>query len=148
MTQPWRFKVYTGDARNRLSKFLGEYYESYTPKESYKEMKHKKIINRPLQASAVIVVGMKRDPRGKIREIEEIGAVACAIQNIYLTATTYGLGAFWSSPAMMYTPEFVDHFGMGPEDKILGLIYLGYPKEEWPKGQRKPIDQCTEWIDE
>jgi len=148
MTQPWRFQVFQGDALKRLSQFLGDYYESFTPKEKYKEVKHKKILARPLQSSAIIVVGMKRDPKGKIRELEEIGAVACAIQNMYLTAAAYGLGAFWSSPGMMYTEEFANYFGMKSPDRVLGLVYLGYPKAEWPRGQRKPIDQCTKWIDE
>ena len=49
-------------------------------------------------SSAIIAVSMKRDVTEKIPEIEEIEAVACAIQNMLLTATAYGLGTFWSSP--------------------------------------------------
>ena len=31
------------------------------------------------------------------------------------------------------------------QDKCMGIIYLGYPNEDWPKGQRKPIEYVTEW---
>ena len=47
------------------------------------------------------VIGI-RDETEKIHEIEEVEAVACAIQNILLTATAYGLGVFWSSPKFIY----------------------------------------------
>ena len=30
--------------------------------------------------------------------------------------------------------------------KCLGLLYVGYPSQEWPLGQRKPIEYVTEWI--
>ena len=33
------------------------------------------------------------------------------------------------------------------QDKCMGIIYLGYPNEDWPKGQRKPIEYVTEWYD-
>jgi nitroreductase len=32
------------------------------------------------------------------------------------------------------------------QEKCLGIIYLGYPAIEWPKGQRRPIEYFTEWI--
>ena len=34
---------------------------------------------------------------------------------------------------------------MAPNDKCLGIFYLGYPANEWPRGQRKPIEYLTEW---
>jgi hypothetical protein len=36
------------------------------------------------------------------------------------------------------------------KDKCLALFYIGYPKDdlEWPKGQRKPIEYYTEWVEE
>lgn len=48
---------------------------------------------------------MERQKVEKIREFEEIEAVACAVQNIHLTASARGLGAFWSTPPFLYTPE-------------------------------------------
>ena len=147
MTQPWRFQVFMEEGRKELSDFLYQFYKDHMPKEDYKALKHDRFRDRPLRSSAVIAVGMKRDPKEKIREIEEIEAVACAIQNIYLTATAYGIGTFWSSPRMLYYPEIKPFFDMGEKDKMLGLLYLGYPEGEWPTGQRKPIDQCTVWRD-
>ena len=145
-TQPWRFNVFFENGRKKLSSALGSIYETLYINEAYNEVKHKKLINRPLLASAVIAVSMSRDPSEKIPEIEEIEAVACSIQNILLSATAYGLGAFWSSPKIIYTKEMNEFLNLDKNDKCLGLIYIGYTSEEWPSGQRKPIEYVTKWI--
>lgn len=147
-TQPWRFKVFTGPALNRLSEKLGELYRTETPAEAYSEVKEQKLTNRPLKTTAIIGICMERQESGKIPEIEEIEAVACAVQNMSLTATAYGIAAFWSTPGVCYGKNFADFLGLNTKDKCLGLLYLGYPSEEWPAGQRKPIEYLTQWIEE
>jgi nitroreductase len=118
-----------------------------TPEESFNNGKFTKMKERPLKASAVIAVCMERDPSGKIPEIEEVEAVACAVQNITLTATAYGFGSFWATPKLIYTPEMNSFLGLKEEDKCLGLIYLGYTDNEWPKSHRRPLEYITEWIE-
>ena len=145
MTQPWRFKVFTGESRKTLSDTLSILYKELTPTENFREDKFAKMQARPFQASAVIVAYMKRGDNPKIPEIEEISSVACAIQNLCLTATAYGIGSFWSTPKIIYTKEMNDFLKISDEDKCMGIIYLGYPNDEWPKGQRKPIEYLTEW---
>ena len=145
MTQPWRFKVFTEESRKKLSDTLSMLYKELTPTENFREDKFAKMQARPFQASAVIVAYMKRGDNPKIPEIEEISSVACAIQNLCLTATAYGIGSFWSTPKIIYTKEMNDFLKISDEDKCMGIIYLGYPNDEWPKGQRKPIEYLTEW---
>lgn len=145
MTQPWRFKVFTEESRKTLSDTLSMLYKELTPTENFREDKFAKMQARPFQASAVIVAYMKRGDNPKIPEIEEISSVACAIQNLCLTATAYGIGSFWSTPKIIYTKEMNDFLKISDEDKCMGIIYLGYPNDEWPKGQRKPIEYLTEW---
>ncbi|MEC9159539.1 MAG: nitroreductase [Bacteroidota bacterium] len=145
MTQPWRFKVFTEESRKTLSDTLSMLYKQLTPTENFREDKFAKMQARPFQASAVIVAYMKRGDNPKIPEIEEISSVACAIQNLCLTATAYGIGSFWSTPKIIYTKEMNDFLKISDEDKCMGIIYLGYPNDEWPKGQRKPIEYLTEW---
>ncbi|MGV6861611.1 MAG: nitroreductase family protein [Putridiphycobacter sp.] len=149
LTQPWQFKVFMNDGLKKLSDFLSSKYKAVAG-DDFKEMKYNKLKNRPLMAGAVIAVSLKRDPKEKINEIEEIEAVACAIQNMHLTCTAWGLGAFWASPGLIYKPFMNEFLGIGEKDKCLALFYIGYPKDdyEWPKGQRKPIEYFTEWVDE
>ncbi len=147
LTQPWRFKVYTEDGLQKLADFLPELYKAKSSPETFKQAKYDRIKNRPSLASAIILVCMERDKSEKIPEIEEVEAVACAVQNIYLTCTAYGLGCFWSSPKFIYTPEMNGFLGLGEKDKCLGILYLGYPASEMPKSHRKPLEYVTEWIE-
>jgi len=145
-TQPWRFKVFMEEGRNGLSQFLGQTYQELTPVEQQNDLKLAKLVARPLRSSVVIAIVMHRQPEEKILEIEEIEAVACAVQNMHLSCTAYGLGGFWSTPKLVYTPQMNSFLNIGEKDKCLGLFYIGYPAIEWPKGHRKPLEYTTEWI--
>ena len=145
-TQPWRFKVFMEEGRQVLSDFLAETYLKLTPPEAQNDLKLAKMMKRPMQASAVIAVCMERQPIEKILEIEEIEAVACAIQNMHLTCTAYGLGGFWATPKLIYSQEMNEFLKIGAKDKCLGLFYIGYPAIDWPEAHRKPLEYTTEWI--
>jgi nitroreductase len=146
MTQPWRFKVYMEEGRQKLSDFLSQTYTDFAG-DDFKEKKFLKAQSRPLKSSAVIAVGIEPDPKGKIPELEEQLATACAIQNMHLLASARGIGFFWSTPKFIYTGQCNEFLGFSEEGKVMGFIYLGYPDIEWPKGQRKPIEYLTEWND-
>lgn len=147
-TQPWRFHVFTEGGLQKLSDFLGKTYLEVIPAELQNDMKLAKLVSRPLRSSVVIAVSMVKQPESKIMELEEVEAVACAIQNMYLTCTAYGLGGFWSTPKLIYTKEMNDFLELGEQDKCLGLFYVGYPDIEWPKAHRKPLEYVTKWVSE
>ena len=145
-TEPWRFTVFQSESsRQELSQKLGELYLELTPKELQNDAKLAKLIRRPLASSVIIAVCMSRQKEERIPEIEEIEAVACAVQNMQLTATAYGIGSFWSSPKIIYSEGMKFFLDIDSKDKCLGLIYLGYSKEEWPKSHRKPLEYNTVW---
>ncbi|MFK7907043.1 MAG: nitroreductase [Chitinophagales bacterium] len=129
MNEPWRFKVFAGDSRQKLGDFLANWYKENNTGDDFKEVKYQKILNRPIFASHVIAICMERKANTKIPEIEDIEAVACAVQNIHLTATAYGVGGYWSSEGATYTDDMKEALGLGINDKCLGFFYLGYPKE-------------------
>ena len=148
MTQPWRFVVFTGAARERLSAFLGAEYKRITPTERFLQRKHDSLLQRPLQSSVVVALGLAPDPNGKIPLHEEQFAVACAVQNMHLTCTAHGLGAFWSTGAVLTGEAMVQVLGLGPQGRCLGLFYMGYPAIDWPKGYRKPLPDVVTYLDE
>ncbi|MFP5470333.1 MAG: nitroreductase [Bacteroidia bacterium] len=147
LTQPWRFKVFMNDARVRLSDFLSELYKEKNQGEKFNEKKFEKLKHRPLKSSVVIVVCMERDPKGRITELDEIMATAAAVENLMLTATAYGLGVFWATPGLINTQEVREFLNL-ENGLCLGFLYVGYPANEWPKGQRKPIEYVTEFFQE
>jgi nitroreductase len=105
-------------------------------------------VQRPLQTTVAIALGMARDPNGKISELEEMLATACAVQNMHLTSTAYGLGAFWSTGAAITGDGMRDFLGLGAKDRCLGIFYMGYPAVDWPKGYRRSWVDVTTWRNE
>jgi nitroreductase len=148
LTQPWRFVVLQDNALIQLSEVLGNAYLSETPKELQNDKKLIKLINRPKLATAVIALIVDREKDTKISEADDFAAVACAVQNMHLTATAQGIGGFWSSTNMVKTQQFREFISLTEQQVCIGLFYLGYPEIEWPKGQRKPIEYVTTWKSE
>jgi nitroreductase len=145
MTQPWRFRVFEGESRSDLAQFLAITYKAITPPESFRQAKFESFSVNPIRAGAVIVVGMKRQESEKITELDEIMAVACAVQNMHLTATAYGLGGFWSTNVAAVSHEMRDYIGLSGKDRALGLFYLGHLAGDWPESAREAVEARVSW---
>lgn len=145
LTQPWRFRVFTGAGRQRLSEFLSSWYIRQTPADKYSEIKLKKTRQKPLQSACVIAICMQRDPQERLPEWEELASVACAVQNMWLSCTAYGIGCYWSSPGAIYQArEFLD---LKPGEKCLGFFYMGYYEPLKQEAKRDPIQEKTIWVE-
>jgi nitroreductase len=145
-TESWRFTVFTGAGLQKLAEFQANLYKE-TAGAKFDEGKYRKLLALPPQCSHVIAIGMKRVDAG-LPEIEEIEAVACAVQNLALSAHAYGLGGFWSSGGITYTEAAKAFFGLGPADKLLGFFNLGYVRTAGSAGKRGPVQEKVQWVAE
>lgn len=146
-TEPWHFIVYSGSGLRKLGEQQAEVYKKHTQaNNSFKEDRYENLKTKPMEASHVIAVCMKRDPQKRVPEVEEIGAVFCAIQNMYLTASAYGLGCYLGTGGVTYFEEAKEIFGLSEEDKFIGFLYLGIPKGQVPDSRRKPMEEKSVWI--
>lgn len=147
LTEPWRFKVFTEEGLQQLADFqAGLYRQKSQEAGNFDDNKYEKLARKPLQCSHIISIGMARDPKERIEPVEEAEAVACAVQNMYLTATAYGIGCYWGSGGVTYWPEALDFFGLGVNDQLLGFLYIGMPKTKWPEGRRSPVSEKVSWV--
>ena len=147
LTEPWWFVVFSGDGLNVLADFQAACYKRVTEsKGTFNPGKYDGLRTNPLKSSHIICVGMKRDEMKRVPEIEEVGAVFCAVENMYLTATAYGVGCYLSSGGITYVEEAKEFFGMGSEDKILGFLHVGIPQRTFPGGRRRPLEEKMKWI--
>lgn len=147
MTEPWRFTIFTGDSRQKVGKFMADLYPKVNPPKKVTDQKIAALRKLPELAPCIISIGMKRQESGNIPEIEEVCAVACAVQNMQLLATAYGLGSFWSSGAVAYADETKSFLGLGKNDLCLGFLFLGYPESDWPELGRSPLEDKITWLD-
>jgi nitroreductase len=105
-------------------------------------------LQNPLKASHIIAIGMKRTTTKNIPEIEDIEAVACAVQNIYLSVAAYGLGGYWTTGGITYNEKAKSFFGLGEQDRLLGFFYIGHVALPSTGATRLPVEQKVFWIKE
>lgn len=149
LTQPWRFIVFKGDGIRRLAEAQAEVYQNVTTKDgTFREDKYKSLLKKPLLSSHIIAVCMKRDEKKSVPEIEELGAVFCAVENMYLTATAYGVGCYLSTGGITYFEEAKQVFELGSEDKLIGFFHVGMPRVFPPQPKRKAVEDLVSWVNE
>lgn len=145
-TEPWRFRVFRGQARSLLADFLAEWYKSHTPAADFSEVRYKKMQVNPLRSDTIIAICLQRDPEERVPEWEEIAAVACAVQNMWLSCTAYGLGSYWSTPPA--AQDAATLLALEPGQRCLGFFYIGRYDLPPAAGERKPLADKTIWFGE
>lgn len=143
LTEPWRFVVFTNEGLDRLSDELVRQYELISSPDTYLEKKSKSIKEKVLQSGAVIAVCLHES--GKIPKWEEIAAVAAAVQNMSIAASAFGIGSYWSSPALI--DRLSAFLKLKENESCIGLFYMGYHNEAPRYGKRTPLEDKVQWED-
>ena len=144
--EPWHFTVFSGKGLEKFAHFQAEAYKKNAG-ESFKQDKYDKLLSNPLLASHIIALGMKRTTTKNIPEIEDVEAVACAVQNIYLSVTAYGLGGYWTTGGVTYDEAAKPFFELEQQDKLLGFFYIGHIATASPQATRQPLEEKVNWVD-
>jgi nitroreductase len=145
--QPWQFIVLAGNAREELGTVMAMSLANRleeTSSEKAQAMLNKER-NKPLRAPVVIVVVAESPIQPKVKEIENIEAVAAAVQNMLLTAEEMGLACMWRTGEAAYDPYVKQWFGLESGEQIVAFLYVGYPAI--PRLERIPVafKEKTTW---
>ena len=147
LTEPWRFTVLRGAARQRLGHAWAEIVARET---SLTGDERTALLQReaakPLRAPVLVVVSTRTDP-DPIVATEDFAATAAAIENMLLAATATGVGAMWRTGGFAYSTEIVRHLGLDPSDRIVGIVYLGEPAIEPPRGRPREVEGVIRWLE-
>lgn len=147
LTQPWRFTVLTGAAKDGLAALRRQQVAEYigdttTPgaqarlDDTYRKMSG---------AAALIVVTAKSDADPMVSEENRL-ATAAATQNLLLAATQEGLASFWSSGIAPY-PSARAYLGLPGDESIIAVVHLGYTELDLPGRRRRSAQELTRWLD-
>lgn len=122
---PWRFIVFTGDARARagdaLSKVFAAKNADATPDQIAFEAK------RFQMAPLVVAVVSRAAPHVKIPEWEQVLSSGAAAMNLLHAANALGYVGTWRTDWIAYERAAMDALGLAPHEKITGLVYIGKP---------------------
>lgn len=148
LTEPWRFVVFSGEGLKKFADFQSELYKKRSEESgNFIAATYNKLKDNPLKASHIIAIGMKRDLKSNLPEMEEVAAVAMAVQNMYLTASAQGLATYWGTGGPTFWPEAKPFFGLGESDQLMGFFYVAKPaSDRWPQGKRSPIADKVSWV--
>jgi nitroreductase len=147
LTEPWRFIVLAGQARQELGELMEQSLRqrmSETTSEKAQAALNKER-NKPLRAPVVIAVASAQPNGPKVVDLENVAAVAAAIQNMLLVAKEEGLGAMWRTGDPARDPAIKRHLGLSPEEHIVGFVYVGYPAIPHTDRFPAPYQTKTEW---
>ncbi|MCD0489427.1 nitroreductase [Pedobacter sp. MC2016-14] len=145
MTQPWRFIVYRKEGKTKLGLELARIYKEATAPEKFLQKKYDSIAEKFDQSSCVLAINAQLHPE-KLPAWEEVAALACAVQNMSLTAEALNVGAYWSSPDTI--SELGAFMELKENEQCFGLFYMGYHEEEERTAVRTPMSEKVKWVEE
>ncbi len=146
LTQPWRFTVVTGSAREKLGEVWGrEAAAKADPATRAAVMEGE--AKKPLRAPAVIVVSVRTDENPVTAE-EDLTATAAAVQNLLLAAHAKGLSAAWKTGKIVYNAEVKRFLGIDQSDRVIAFVYLGAVAKEESSARGRDVASSITWLDE
>ena len=121
--KPWRFIVVEGEARARFGEVMAQSLARREPgsPEGRLDAERRKALRSP--TIVIVAATIKENPN--VPEVEQIVAAGAAAQNLLLAAHGMGLGGFWRTGAVAYDEQAKHEMGLGPDDRVIGFMYLG-----------------------
>lgn len=144
---PWRFVVIRGKARELLGSKIEDICrkeDKIAPSDVRLEFERGRFQRAPL---VIAVVSCIREGGGA-PEWEQILSAGAACMNITIASNALGYRTCWITEWMAYSESFSKIFGLAPNEKIAGFIYIGTAKEKPSDRERPKIsDIVSYWED-
>ncbi len=148
ITEPWRFHVFTGKGRGELARARAKLAEILADEEGEEaeliagrvSRERKKAFRAP-----VVIAVISRAGRDEVETLENYAACCAAVQNMQLTAHSFGLASIWRTGPVAYHPFMRDFFGLDEDDRIVAYLYLGYPDMGERRRRRTLAGELTVW---
>ena len=141
---PWRFIVYRGAERQRISLELSAIAKAAKPDLSDEMIKVEE--TRLSRAPVAIAVVSKAAPHFKIPEWEQLMSAGAVCLNLLMAANAYGWVSNWLTEWMAYDERAYPILGVEPGEKIAGFIHIGstdFPVTERP---RPALADIVTWV--
>lgn len=129
LTVPWRFRVLGPASLERLKAAAG-------PEGAAKLERCPTLV--------VVSAALGGDP---VADEEDLHATAVAAYIVLLAAHARGLAGYWRTPGLLRSPAGRAAVGLPPEERFVGLLHLGYPRQERPAPERVAGAETTVFLD-
>lgn len=129
LTAPWRFRVVGPGALARLKDVAG-------PEGAAK-----------LDRAPTLVVVSCALSADQIQNEEDLHTTAVASYIVLLSAHARGIAGYWRTPGLLRSAEGRAAVGLPDDERFVGLLHLGHPRQEKEAPERPPVEQMTDFLD-
>jgi nitroreductase len=124
VTNPWRFRVLGPDTVARLKQIA----EALTPGSAGK-----------LDRAPTLIVASVNSQGDLVERQEDLLAGAVAAYLVLLGAHNVGLAGYWRTVSFLDSPAGREALELDPSESPIGLLHLGYPRQEQRVPERAPV---------
>jgi nitroreductase len=128
LTNPWRFRVLGPDSLTELKRAAG-------PEAAAK-----------LDRAPTLVVASQVRSDDAQQDEEDLCAVSAAIAYVLLAAHARGLAGYWRTPEVLRSAEGRAAVGIPANERVLGLIHLGPPRQDKEPPERLPTGEYVTFL--
>lgn len=121
--RPFRFLIAVGAGLDRL----GALMERAAVAAGMPEDVVRRAPRMPHRAPMVVTVVAAPRPSEIVPVFDQILSAGCTVMAMQMAAQAQGFNGVWRSGWLMEAPEMHRALGLGPEDRIVGFLYLGTP---------------------
>jgi nitroreductase len=148
LTEPWRFVVLTGRARDRFAQIRARHrLKRFADPESEEARAAADKVKREGMETPVYLIVMVAVNEDEITREEDYAAAMMATANIVTAAQSLGLGTYLRTGGVMRDPRLLELAAVPESFRVVGILSLGYPAEEESPRRRKPATEVTRWLD-
>ena len=131
LTNPWRFRVIGPRTLERL-KLAAEAIERGSAAK--------------LDRAPTLVVSTVRLSEDPVAEQEDAAAAAVATYLVLLGAHDRGLAGYWRTPRVLREAGGREAVGVGHDERVLGLLYLGHATQVKDAPPRRAVDEVVQFL--
>lgn len=143
---PWRFIVFRGEERARISAELAKMALAAKPDLSAEMIAVEN--TRLTRAPVVIAVVSTAAPHVKIPEWEQIMSAGAVCLNLLMAANALGYSSNWLTEWFAFDEKAYPLLGVKPGEKIAGFIHIGSPQVPPTERPRPELSQIVTWAGE
>ena len=155
--QPWKFIVYQGEEKSKLVDVMHQGIKS-------EKITHKLMLEwafaipdaentvRVMEEAPCLIAVLNTNQKTpfdsiedekRIVEICDSLSIGAAIENMILTATSYGLGTLWIANTCFAYNQLIDF--IETDSQLTGIVAIGFANEAPAKRPRKPVADIVEY---
>ena len=130
LTNPWRFRVVGPQALARLRAAADD-----------------PIAAAKLDRAPTLVAVSATQSGDPVMDEEDMLAAGTAAYVVLLAAHGRGLAGYWRTPGVLRTAAGRAALGVPGDERVLGLLHLGHPRQEPRVPERAPVQDVAIYLD-